>query len=93
MVVEDKRNPRFVGTVDQRAESLREIKVRRGQKAFRDSLFRDGSTSKPIGTISVDKNSWVLGGMLATTQTADSYMPGAAKKVAAEAKPFGKGQP
>ena len=50
--------------------------------------FRDGATLQELGTIKVDKNSWVLGGMLAATQTADDYMPGAAKKVASEAKAF-----
>ena len=45
--------------------------------------FRDGYNR--IGSIDVDKNSWILGGSLAATQTAETFIPGAAKKVAVEA--------
>jgi len=41
----------------------------------------DGAT---LGVMKVDKNSWVLGGGLAATQTVESYMNEAARKVAAE---------
>jgi hypothetical protein len=50
-----------------------------------DVHFTDGSTGKQIGSMKVDKNSWVLGGGLAAGQTPDSIMQGAARNVAKEA--------
>ena len=46
--------------------------------------FSDGVSGKNLGTIKVDKNSWVLGGGLAATQTVDSYMKVGAEKTAEE---------
>ncbi len=51
--------------------------------------FRD-SQGKKLGTVNVDKNSWALGGALAAAQTADSFIPGAAKSVAKEASKFAR---
>lgn len=48
--------------------------------------FRQGSTGELLGTISVDKNSWVGGGDLAVRQTPEGFMQGAAVKVADEIK-------
>jgi len=55
--------------------------------------FKDGSTSELLATQKVDKNSWVLGGGIAATQTPDEFMQEAAKKLAeniAIAKTTGK---
>lgn len=49
-----------------------------------DVVVTDAKTGTKLGTIKADKNSWVLGGMIAATQTAKSYMPGVASKIAAE---------
>lgn len=47
---------------------------------------RDAQTGELLGTVSVDKNSWVLGGGLAATQTPEAFMEEAARKIAAELK-------
>lgn len=44
----------------------------------------DSSSKQELGKIVVDKQCWVLGGMAASTQTAESFMDGAAKKIAGE---------
>jgi hypothetical protein len=46
--------------------------------------FRQGSTGALLGTITVDKNSWALGGGLAAGQTPEGFMHEAAVKVANE---------
>jgi hypothetical protein len=46
--------------------------------------FHDGATNELLGTIVVDKNSWVLGGGLAAGQTPQEFMREAAKKIARE---------
>jgi hypothetical protein len=48
-----------------------------------DVQFRDGKGSS-IGKIKVDKNSWALGGGVAAGQTPQTFMDGAADKVAEE---------
>ena len=53
-----------------------------------DVNFRDGATNQIIGSIKVDNNSWVLGGGLAAGQTPETFMRGAAKKVAKESSIF-----
>ncbi len=50
-----------------------------------DATVNFKNTTKRIGSIDVDKNSWFLGGSLAASQTAESFIPGAAKKIASEA--------
>ena len=45
----------------------------------------DGGSSRVLGSIKVDKNSWGLGGGLAATQTVDVFMTQGAKKAADEA--------
>ena len=52
--------------------------------------FYDGSAKEEIGTIEVDNNSWVGGGLVAAGQTPESFMGSAAKKVASEAKKLAK---
>ncbi len=52
--------------------------------------FIDGGTGAVLGTMSADKNSWVLGGGLAAGQTVESFMNGAAKKVGEESVKFAK---
>lgn len=47
--------------------------------------FKDGATGKTIGTISVDKNSWIMGGFIAAGQTPDTFMREASVKIAKEA--------
>jgi len=51
--------------------------------------YRDSSGAN-LGTIKVDKNSWALGGAVAMSQTADSFILGAAKEVAKEASKFAR---
>lgn len=46
--------------------------------------FVDGATGEELSFITVDKNSWFLGGAIAATQTADDFIDGAATKVAEE---------
>lgn len=48
--------------------------------------FYDGSTNELIGVINVNKNSWVLGGALASAQDPRSYMNEASNKIACEVK-------
>lgn len=49
-----------------------------------DVHVTDSSNQQELGKISVDKQSWVLGGIAASTQTVDGFMDGAAKKIASE---------
>jgi hypothetical protein len=44
----------------------------------------DSESQQSIGQIITDKNSWPLGGGIAATQTVETFMQGAAKKIAAE---------
>lgn len=44
----------------------------------------DGGSNEVLGSWVVDKNSWALGGVYAATQTAESFMPGAAKSIGEE---------
>jgi len=44
----------------------------------------DAESGSALGSVATDKNSWVLGGGLAATQTVESFMQGAAQKIAAE---------
>ena len=46
--------------------------------------FRDASTGRLLGTMNVDKNSWVLGGGLAAGQDPHVFMREAARKIATE---------
>ncbi len=50
--------------------------------------FSDGVSGKSLGTITVDKNSWALGGGLAAMQTVDTYMQEGAEKTAEESEKF-----
>ena len=54
-----------------------------------DVEFRDGKRTS-IGKIKVDKNSWALGGGVAAGQTPQTFMDGAADKVAEEAAKLAK---
>lgn len=45
---------------------------------------RDASTGEELGTIVVDKNSWVLGGVISASQNVEGFMRGGAQKVARE---------
>jgi Domain of unknown function (DUF4410) len=44
----------------------------------------DGADGRTLGTWTVDKNSWALGGGIAATQTPESFMQEAAKKIGEE---------
>ena len=46
--------------------------------------FLRGGTAELLGAIDANRNSWVLGGGIAATQTPDSFMREAARKVAEE---------
>ena len=54
--------------------------------SYFDAILRcsDADSGQQIGEIVVDKNSWALGGGLASGQTVQSFMEGAAKKAAAQ---------
>ncbi|TAG08446.1 MAG: DUF4410 domain-containing protein [Verrucomicrobia bacterium] len=55
------------------------------------ATFSDGKSGKSLGTIVADKNSWALGGGIAATQDADSFIPSVSKHIAKEtAAKFGK---
>lgn len=45
-------------------------------------MVSDNLSKQEIGEVLVDKNSWFLGGGLAATQSVESYMQGAAEKIA-----------
>jgi len=60
-----------------------------GNSNFNSNVNFSGA-GKSLGNVTVDKNSWALGGALAAAQTAESFIPGAAKKVAGEALKFAK---
>lgn len=55
--------------------------------------LRDAESNKLLGTVVVDKNSWPLPGAVAGTQTADSFMEAAAKKIAIELQKAKTGLP
>jgi hypothetical protein len=44
----------------------------------------NASTNGQIGAIEVDKNSWAFGGAIASSQTVETFMNGAALKIAKE---------
>jgi hypothetical protein len=49
-----------------------------------DVQFKNNSEKSDLAAIKVDKNSWVLGGGLAASQTVEVFMSQAAKKIATE---------
>ncbi len=52
--------------------------------------FKDQKSGREIGKIVFDKNSWPLGGAIASAQNADSFAEGAAEKIAEEALKFAR---
>jgi len=54
--------------------------------------FLRGGTGELLGTLEANRNSWVLGGGIAATQTPDSFMREAARKVAEEVHRLKAGQ-
>ncbi len=55
-----------------------------------EAVFRDATTNKAVGRIVIDKNSWPLGGAIASMQTAERFAEGAAGQVASEALQFAR---
>jgi len=53
----------------------------------------DGDSGARLGEVTTDKNSWVLGGVIAATQTVPSFMEGAAAKIAEQLREGKKGRP
>lgn len=51
----------------------------------------DGESGASLGHLTTDKNSWVLGGGIAATQSVQSFMEGAAEKIAAQLQEQKKG--
>ncbi len=49
-----------------------------------DVNLTDSLTKQELGKIVVDKQSWALGGIAASTQTVEGFMDGATKKIATE---------
>lgn len=54
--------------------------------SYFDSIvrFSDNVTGDSLGEIKIDKNSWVLGGGIASTQTVEGYMKNSAAKIVEE---------
>ncbi|MEM7220754.1 MAG: DUF4410 domain-containing protein [Pseudomonadota bacterium] len=46
--------------------------------------FVDSETGETLGNLSVDKNSWALGGAIAASQSVEDFMTAAARKIAKE---------
>jgi len=53
----------------------------------------DGESGASLGQLITDKNSWALGGALASAQTVQSFMEGAAAKIAVQLRDSKKGPP
>ena len=51
----------------------------------------DAESGKALGTIATNKNSWALGGGIAAGQSVQSFMQGAAEKIAAQLRDGKKG--
>ena len=47
-------------------------------------LLTDNRTNESLGRLEIDKNSWVLGGIVSAAQNIEGFMRGGAKKTAAE---------
>jgi Domain of unknown function (DUF4410) len=52
----------------------------------------DAASGETLGHVVTDKNSWALGGAIAATQTVQSFMQGAAQKIAAQLRDGKRGQ-
>jgi Domain of unknown function (DUF4410) len=57
------------------------------------TVLSDAETGATLGQLTTDKNSWALGGILASAQTVDTFMQGAAQKIAAQLSAGKKGPP
>jgi uncharacterized NAD-dependent epimerase/dehydratase family protein len=55
------------------------------------TALADAETGASLGLVTTDKNSWALGGGIAAGQTVQSFMQGAAEKIAKELKERKKG--
>jgi hypothetical protein len=55
--------------------------------------LRDAESNKLLGTLVVDRNSWPLPGAVGASQTPDTFMKGAAKKIASELQKAKTGLP
>ena len=53
----------------------------------------DAQNGASLGTIRTDKNSWALGGAIASSQTVQSFMEGASDKIATELRDSKQGRP
>jgi hypothetical protein len=53
----------------------------------------DGESGQSLGRIATDKNSWALGGGIAAGQTVESFMQGAATKIAQQLRQNKQGLP
>ena len=53
----------------------------------------DAESGASLGTIHTDKNSWALGGGIASAQTVQSFMEGASDKIATQLRDSRKGLP
>lgn len=51
----------------------------------------DAESGESLGLVATDKNSWALGGAIAATQTVQSFMQGAAEKIAVQIRESKKG--
>ncbi len=52
----------------------------------------DAQSGERLGQVTTDKNSWALGGAIAATQTVQSFMQGAAEKIASQLRQSKQGQ-
>jgi hypothetical protein len=55
--------------------------------------LRDAESNRLLGTVVVDKNSWPMPGAVGASQTVDTFMSGAAKKIASELQKAKTGLP
>ena len=55
--------------------------------------LRDAESNQLLGTVVVDRNSWPVPGAMGASQTADTFMRGAAKKIASELQKAKTGLP
>ncbi|MHC5183069.1 MAG: DUF4410 domain-containing protein [Planctomycetota bacterium] len=51
-----------------------------------DVVFKDNESGEQIATLKIDRNSWGLGGPIASVQTVHAYMDEAARKISKELK-------
>jgi hypothetical protein len=88
----------ITGTITRLAEGNASLRLWIGMGAgssYFDATtdLADGESGASLGQLITDKNSWALGGALASAQTVQSFMEGAAEKIAAQLRDSKKSPP